>query len=129
MSDTESAQVRVPSWHKGTIRSANQIEFVQEPPKSKRDPFYGVMNALTSHKDRWAIIAENYKSSDLPKLRELYPEFEIVSRSDKDGIKQSDPGWTIYACYRGTEWFLARQREARERRAAKRAGKQEDDGE
>lgn len=113
------APTKKPSWHTGRIRPASQIEFVTEPPRSRRDPFYGIMTALAQHKDKWAIIATNYKSSDAIRLRQEYPDFEIITRCDNPEAKQSDPEWTVYAAYRGTEWAkdqLARERERRARK-------------
>lgn len=122
MTDIEPATEKKPSWQTGRIRPASNLEFVAEPPKNRRDPFYGIMTALAQHKDRWAIIATNYKSSDCIRLRQEYPDFEIVSRSEDPEAKQSDPSWTIYAAFRGSQYARDQIAKRNERRRSKVRG-------
>lgn len=121
MSDIPETEKK-PSWQTGRIRPATNIEFVAEPPKARRDPFWAIMLQLSEHKDKWAIIATDYKSSDAIKLRQEYPDFEIVTRSENPDLKQSDRGWTVYAAYRGSEYAKDQiaKRNARRRLNAKR---------
>lgn len=122
MSDIPATDKK-PSWMTGRIRPATNIEFVPEPPVSRRDPFWAIMRQLAEHKDKWAIIATDYKSSDAIRLRQEYPDFEIATRSEDPELKQSDPGWTVYACYRGTDYAKDQvaKRNARRREKAQAA--------
>jgi len=109
----------------GTIMKVDELKFVDEPPaRTVRQPsaLDKVFAALADHQDRWAVIAVNQKATLSATLRRSYPDYEIISRSEKQGAQMTEPVWSIWACYRGAKYQLDQAQKRRER-AAKKAAK------
>lgn len=95
-----------------TVVPVKDLKFLSEPPPRRvtaPSPFHKHFIALLDHKDRWALLATGVKASQGPHLRRAYPDYEIIFRSEEPGAKMTEEKWSLYVCYRGTEYYLQTQ--------------------
>lgn len=107
-----------------TVKLA-ELKLVDEPPprnkpgRKEGDRFKPLLDALADHPDKWALIGTKEYMSTISKLRNRYPDYEFTSRAEKDKPTASEPAYSIWACFRQPEYFLAK---AAEKRAKETAG-------
>ena len=106
------------------IIKIEKLQFVDEPPpkgvpgrKRQTDPYRPVFEALAQHPNKWSLVATGEKLYVAQRLREQFPDFEITTRAEQEGVPSAKSPQAVWACYRGSQYFLDRAEERRAKSA------------
>lgn len=108
-----------------TVFTPDKLKFTDEPPpkgvpgrKSTLDPYEKVLAVLHQHPGKWSMIATGEKAHMVQRLRTAFPDYEFASRAENNNVPFAKSPMSIWACFRGTEYFLQKAEQHRQRTAS-----------